>query len=81
MERYHFFASSCRGFGFGVRSLSESMQDERESDGALATVLDVMKRIHTIFFDMVGFFSSKFYHIFITLFLSTIYSSQWIGIL
>ncbi|EER88728.1 RNA polymerase II C-terminal domain phosphatase-like 4 isoform X2 [Sorghum bicolor] len=52
MERYHFFASSCRQFGFGVRSLSESMQDERESDGALATVLDVLKRIHSIFFDL-----------------------------
>ncbi|CAN6328397.1 unnamed protein product [Urochloa humidicola] len=51
MERYHYFASSCRQFGFGVKSLSESMQDERESDGALATVLDVLKRIHTIFFD------------------------------
>jgi len=53
MERYHYFASSCRQFGFGVRSLSESMQDERESDGALATVLDVLKRIHAIFFDTV----------------------------
>ncbi|XP_062180389.1 RNA polymerase II C-terminal domain phosphatase-like 4 isoform X2 [Phragmites australis] len=51
MERYHYFASSCRQFGFGVRSLSESIQDERESDGALATILDVLKRIHTIFFD------------------------------
>ncbi|RLM94258.1 RNA polymerase II C-terminal domain phosphatase-like 4 [Panicum miliaceum] len=51
MERYHYFASSCRQFGFGVRSLSESMQDEREIDGALATVLDVLKRIHAIFFD------------------------------
>ncbi|KAF8719876.1 hypothetical protein HU200_024637 [Digitaria exilis] len=51
MERYHYFASSCRQFGFGVRSLSESMQDERESDGALATVLNVLKRIHAIFFD------------------------------
>ncbi|KAJ1262729.1 hypothetical protein BS78_09G132200 [Paspalum vaginatum] len=51
MERYHYFASSCRQFGFGVRSLSESMQDEREGDGALATVLDVLRRIHAIFFD------------------------------
>ncbi|CAL4900549.1 unnamed protein product [Urochloa decumbens] len=51
MERYHYFASSCRQFGFSVKSLSESMQDERESDGALATVLDVLKRIHAIFFD------------------------------
>ncbi|KAL6865305.1 hypothetical protein ACP4OV_016456 [Aristida adscensionis] len=51
MERYHYFASSCRQFGFDVRSLSESMQDERESDGALATILNVLKRTHTIFFD------------------------------
>ncbi|KQK06490.1 hypothetical protein BRADI_2g26627v3 [Brachypodium distachyon] len=51
MERYHYFASSCRQFGFSVRSLSELMVDERESDGALSTILDVLKRIHTIFFD------------------------------
>jgi RNA polymerase II C-terminal domain phosphatase-like 3/4 len=67
MERYHFFASSCRQFGFGVRSLSESLQDERESDGALATVLDVLKRIHATFFDMVGFFSSTFHHILLSI--------------
>ncbi|KAK3138876.1 hypothetical protein QOZ80_5AG0374580 [Eleusine coracana subsp. coracana] len=51
MERYHYFASSCRQFGVGARSLSESMHDERESDGALATILGVLKRIHAIFFD------------------------------
>ncbi|VAH47590.1 unnamed protein product [Triticum turgidum subsp. durum] len=51
MERYHYFASSCRQIGFSVKSLSELMQDERGSDGALATILDVLKRIHTIFFD------------------------------
>uniref|UniRef100_A0A452Z0Z8 RNA polymerase II C-terminal domain phosphatase-like n=1 Tax=Aegilops tauschii subsp. strangulata TaxID=200361 RepID=A0A452Z0Z8_AEGTS len=49
MERYHYFAASCRHSG---QSLSELMQDERESDGALATILDVLKRIHTIFFDL-----------------------------
>ncbi|RRT41625.1 hypothetical protein B296_00057690, partial [Ensete ventricosum] len=53
MERYHFFASSCRQFGFGAKSLSESMKDERESDGALATVLNVLKRTHQMFFDPV----------------------------
>uniref|UniRef100_A0A452Z142 RNA polymerase II C-terminal domain phosphatase-like n=1 Tax=Aegilops tauschii subsp. strangulata TaxID=200361 RepID=A0A452Z142_AEGTS len=52
MERYHYFAASCRHSG---QSLSELMQDERESDGALATILDVLKRIHTIFFDLVGY--------------------------
>ena len=52
MERYHYFAASCRRSG---QSLSELMQDERESDGALATILDVLKRIHTIFFDSVGY--------------------------
>ncbi|KAI5018516.1 hypothetical protein ZWY2020_043404 [Hordeum vulgare] len=51
MERYHYFAASCRQFGFSDQSLSELMQDERERDGALATILDVLKRIHTIFFD------------------------------
>ncbi|XP_006654357.1 RNA polymerase II C-terminal domain phosphatase-like 4 [Oryza brachyantha] len=51
MERYHYFASSCRQFGFSARSLSESMQDEREGDGALATILDILRRIHSIFFD------------------------------
>jgi RNA polymerase II C-terminal domain phosphatase-like 3/4 len=54
MERYHYFASSCKQFGAGVRSWSESMHDERENDGALATILDVLKRIHTVFFDSVG---------------------------
>ncbi|KAF7095608.1 hypothetical protein CFC21_097731 [Triticum aestivum] len=53
MERYHYFAASCRQFGFSNQSLSEMMQDERESDGALATILNVLKRIHTIFFDSV----------------------------
>ncbi|TVU34573.1 hypothetical protein EJB05_16409 [Eragrostis curvula] len=51
MERYHYFASSCHQFGHNVRSMSELMHDERESDGALATILDVLKRIHEIFFD------------------------------
>ncbi|TVU19250.1 hypothetical protein EJB05_35389, partial [Eragrostis curvula] len=51
MERYHYFGSSCKQFGRGVKSLSELMQDERESDGALATILHVLKRIHAIFFD------------------------------
>uniref|UniRef100_A0ACD5U3K3 Uncharacterized protein n=1 Tax=Avena sativa TaxID=4498 RepID=A0ACD5U3K3_AVESA len=51
MERYHYFASSCRQFGFSDKSLSELMQDERESDGALATILHVLKRVHESFFD------------------------------
>lgn len=51
MEKYHFFASSCRLFGLGVKSLSELKQDERESDGALAIILGVLKRVHQMFFD------------------------------
>ncbi|XP_074562002.1 LOW QUALITY PROTEIN: RNA polymerase II C-terminal domain phosphatase-like 4 [Curcuma longa] len=51
MERYHFFASSCRQFGFNAKSLSQLMKDERESDGALATVLEILKRTHRMFFD------------------------------
>ncbi|XP_072961312.1 RNA polymerase II C-terminal domain phosphatase-like 4 isoform X1 [Typha angustifolia] len=51
MERYHFFSSSCRQFGFSIKSLSESMKDEMESDGALATILNVLKKSHQRFFD------------------------------
>ena len=53
MERYHFFASSCRQFGFGSKSLSERKTDESESEGALATVLRVLQQIHSTFFDTV----------------------------
>ncbi|WOK92424.1 RNA polymerase II C-terminal domain phosphatase-like 4 [Canna indica] len=51
LERYHFFASSCRQFGSNAKSLSVSMKDERETDGTLATILNVLKRVHQMFFD------------------------------
>ncbi|KAI5676179.1 hypothetical protein M9H77_07129 [Catharanthus roseus] len=51
MERYHFFASSCRQFGFNCKSLSQERSDESETDGALATILRVLQKIHSIFFD------------------------------
>ncbi|GAY40510.1 hypothetical protein CUMW_052470 [Citrus unshiu] len=51
MERYHFFASSCRQFGYHCQSLSQLRSDESELEGALASVLKVLKRIHNIFFD------------------------------
>ncbi|XP_047339311.1 RNA polymerase II C-terminal domain phosphatase-like 4 isoform X1 [Impatiens glandulifera] len=50
MERYHFFASSCRQFGYSSKSLSQQRSDESETDGALASVLKVLKRIHGLFF-------------------------------
>ncbi|XP_024184859.1 RNA polymerase II C-terminal domain phosphatase-like 4 [Rosa chinensis] len=50
MERYHFFRSSCAQFGFNCESLSELKSDECEPEGALANVLDLLKRIHKIFF-------------------------------
>ncbi|KAL3746323.1 hypothetical protein ACJRO7_015303 [Eucalyptus globulus] len=50
MERYHYFASSCQQFGFSCKSLSEMETDENEGDGAHATVIGVLKRVHTIFF-------------------------------
>lgn len=52
MERYHFFRSSCRQFGFNCKSLSELKHDEDEEKGALATVLNVLKQIHNVFFDV-----------------------------
>uniref|UniRef100_A0A5B7AD29 protein-serine/threonine phosphatase n=1 Tax=Davidia involucrata TaxID=16924 RepID=A0A5B7AD29_DAVIN len=51
MERYHFFASSCRQFGYNCKSLSQLKSDESGTDGALATILKVLKRIHSMFFD------------------------------
>ncbi|CAL1358777.1 unnamed protein product [Linum trigynum] len=51
MERYHFFASSCRQFGFGCNSLSQLKSDESEHEGALAAVLNVLRRVHHIFFN------------------------------
>jgi RNA polymerase II C-terminal domain phosphatase-like 3/4 len=53
MERYHFFASSCKQFGFNCQSLSQLQNDENEAEGSLATVLQVLKRIHTMFYDPV----------------------------
>ncbi|XP_022639553.1 RNA polymerase II C-terminal domain phosphatase-like 4 isoform X1 [Vigna radiata var. radiata] len=51
MERYHFFASSCRQFGFNCKSLAELGNDEDETDGALAKILKVLKKVHCKFFD------------------------------
>ncbi|XP_068655065.1 RNA polymerase II C-terminal domain phosphatase-like 4 [Aristolochia californica] len=51
MDRYHYFASSFHQFGLIGPSLSELKQDESESDGALATVLKVLKKVHQMFFD------------------------------
>ncbi|KAL8227635.1 hypothetical protein R6Q57_015219 [Mikania cordata] len=51
MERYNFFASSCKQFRYKCKSLSELKSDESETDGALANVLQVLKRIHNLFFD------------------------------
>ncbi|KAJ6850354.1 RNA polymerase II C-terminal domain phosphatase-like 4 [Iris pallida] len=47
MERYYFFPQR----GSNAKSLSESGEDERESEGALATILKVLKRAHQMFFD------------------------------
>ncbi|MCL7042699.1 hypothetical protein MKW94_024362 [Papaver nudicaule] len=52
MDRYHYFSSSGRSFNINNRSLSELRRDENESDGALATILEVLKRIHQLFFDL-----------------------------
>ncbi|CAL0330431.1 unnamed protein product [Lupinus luteus] len=51
MERYHFFASSCRQFGFNCKSLAELKNDENENEGALTKILEVLKQVHSTFFD------------------------------
>ena len=52
MERYHFFTSSCRHFGYNCKSLAELKSDENEPDGALANILKVLKRVHHTFFNV-----------------------------
>ncbi|KAI3974015.1 hypothetical protein MKX01_030591 [Papaver californicum] len=52
MDRYHYFSSSGRSFGLNNKSLSELKRDESESNGALVTILQVLKRIHQLFFDL-----------------------------
>ncbi|PRQ21016.1 putative protein-serine/threonine phosphatase [Rosa chinensis] len=54
MERYHFFRFNCSQFGFTCESLLELKSDESEPEGALANVLDLLKRIHKIFFYELG---------------------------
>ncbi|KAL1333107.1 hypothetical protein AAHE18_11G076600 [Arachis hypogaea] len=51
MERYHFFGSSCRQFGFNCKSLAELKSDEDEAEGALTKILKVLKQVHYKFFD------------------------------
>ncbi|KAL1222800.1 RNA polymerase II C-terminal domain phosphatase-like 4 [Cardamine amara subsp. amara] len=51
IERYHFFASSCKQFKQDFKSLSEIKMDESESDGPLSTVLKVLKQTHRLYFD------------------------------
>lgn len=54
MDRYLYFASTCRKFGYGnTSSLAELKRDERERDGALAVTLGVLRRVHRGFFDSV----------------------------
>ncbi|KAK9210653.1 hypothetical protein WN944_003024 [Citrus x changshan-huyou] len=50
MERYHFFASSCRQFGYHCQSLSQLRSVVCELEGALASILKDLKRIHNMFF-------------------------------
>ncbi|GAA0168352.1 protein phosphatase [Lithospermum erythrorhizon] len=50
VERYHFFQSSCKQFGFKCKSLSERKEDESKNDGALATILKILQRVHSLYF-------------------------------
>ncbi|XVE54547.1 hypothetical protein DITRI_Ditri03aG0090500 [Diplodiscus trichospermus] len=53
MQRYHYFASSCRKFDLSSKSFSQLKSDECEADGALASVLKLLKQIHHIFFNVL----------------------------
>ena len=54
MKRYCFFADGGRHNNTRSESLSEEMEDEGESDGILASILDVLKQAHKLFFDPVS---------------------------
>ncbi|KAK2654468.1 hypothetical protein Ddye_014324 [Dipteronia dyeriana] len=54
MERYHYFKSSCRQFGYNCKSLLELGKDENKPDGAFASVLKALKQVHSMFFDELG---------------------------
>ncbi|KAL5547488.1 hypothetical protein UlMin_002719 [Ulmus minor] len=54
IDRYHYFNSSCRQFGFTCGSLSQSKTDESDDEGALARILKVLKQVHNKFFDEPG---------------------------
>ncbi|KAL6124606.1 hypothetical protein ACLB2K_077118 [Fragaria x ananassa] len=56
MPRYHFFRSSCQEFGLrNVKSYSELKSDECDQYGGayLASVLQLLRHIHIIFFNEV----------------------------
>ncbi|KAL6124931.1 hypothetical protein ACLB2K_077439 [Fragaria x ananassa] len=56
MPRYHFFRSSCQKFGISnAKPYSESKTDELDRFGRpyLATVLQVLRHIHNLFFNAV----------------------------
>uniref|UniRef100_A0A1J3CTK8 RNA polymerase II C-terminal domain phosphatase-like n=1 Tax=Noccaea caerulescens TaxID=107243 RepID=A0A1J3CTK8_NOCCA len=54
IERYHFFASSCKQFDHRFQSLSQLKSDESEPDGILASVLKVLKQTHSLYFEGGG---------------------------
>jgi RNA polymerase II C-terminal domain phosphatase-like 3/4 len=49
-ERYMYFPSACKNFGVVGPSLLERGVDESEKSGTLATVLEVLTRVHSEFF-------------------------------
>ncbi|MCO5580894.1 hypothetical protein L7F22_034767 [Adiantum nelumboides] len=57
MERYHFFGSSCKQFWIANPSLLEAQKDESAEDGTLANTLNLLRQIHTAFFD--GYYANE----------------------
>ncbi|CAO2822140.1 unnamed protein product [Amaranthus hypochondriacus] len=52
IDRYHYFDSSCQKYRLKNRkSLCHMKKDEDESDGLLACILRVLKRVHSEFFE------------------------------
>lgn len=79
IERYHFFASSCKQFDHRFQSLSQLKSDESEPEGILASVLKVLKQTHSLYFEVCSLsilenFSFSLAGFFLTI---TVFSGWW----
>lgn len=77
IERYHFFASSCKQFDHRFQSLSQLKSDESEPDGILASVLKVLKQTHSLYFEVCSLYIEDFSFSLAGFLIITVFSGWW----